>query len=116
MAIVADRAKETSTTTGTGNLTLSGAASGFQDLNTAVGLNVLFTYAIVHQSADEWEVGEGYLSGTSTLVRNRVTESNNANALVNLSAGTKDVFITLSADQFKGKGTAYAIALGYAMP
>ncbi len=113
MGHVADRAKETSTTTGTSDITVAGAPTGYQTLNDAVGLNTMFTYAIVHQSANEWEVGEGYLSGATTLVRNRVTQSTNADALVNFSAGTKDVFITISADQFKGKGTAYALALGY---
>lgn len=115
MSIVADRVKESATTTGTGDFTLGGAASGYQTINAALGTNVFFTYAIRHQSADEWECGEGYLSGSTTLVRHRVTESSNADALVNFSAGTKDVIITVIADQFKGKGTAYALALGYGL-
>ena len=116
MSIVADRVKETSTSTGTTDFTLAGTSTGYQTINAAVGLNVFFTYAIRHQSADEWECGEGYLSGTSTLVRNKVTASSNADALVNFSAGTKDVLIAITADQFKGKGTAYAIAMGWAFP
>lgn len=116
MSIVSDRTKETSTTTGTGNVTLGGTSTGFQTINAGIGQNILFPYTIAHQTLDEWEVGEGYLSAANVLVRNKVTESSNADALVNFSAGTKDVFVTISADQFGGKGLRYAIALGYAMP
>jgi hypothetical protein len=92
----ADRVKDTTTTTGTGNITLSGTApTGYQDFNTAFGTNVYFNYAIVGTS--EWEVGRGYLSASTTLVRQQVYASTNANAAVNFSSGTKDVFNTIPA-------------------
>jgi len=91
---VINNAKETATTTGTGNFTLAGAASGYQALNDAHATNVWFEYAIVMST--EWEIGLGYLSAASTLVRSRVYMSSNANAAVNFSAGTKDVFCTVS--------------------
>src|SRR5207253_5550841 len=100
---IADRVKETTTTTGTGNLTLAGSATTFRTFNNAIGTNVLFFYAIAHQSADEWEVGEGYLSGSTTLVRVRVLASSNSGAAVSLSSGTKDVFGTLPAAEIIGK-------------
>ena len=40
--LVADRVKETSTTTGTGDVTLAGAASGFRTFNAAFGVGPLF--------------------------------------------------------------------------
>lgn len=94
---VADRVKETSTSTGSGSFSLAGAPTGFQTFNTAVGTGVYFTYAIVHQTLTEWEVGLGYLSGSTTLVRDTIFNSSSGGA-VSFSAGTKDVFITQPAN------------------
>lgn len=93
--VLADRIKETTTTTGTGTISLLGAVSGFQAFNVVGDGNTTY-YAIVGQSTTEWEVGLGTytLSGT-TLARTTVYASSNANALVTFSAGTKDVFVTL---------------------
>jgi Chaperone of endosialidase len=44
-----------------------------------------------------WEIGTGHLSGASTLVRDTVRQSSNADALVAFAAGTKNVFCTLPA-------------------
>ena len=89
-----DRAKETTTTTGTGAVTLLGAATGFQSFATVGNANTTY-YCIAGQSGSEWEVGIGTytLSGT-TLSRTTVLSSSNAGLLVNFSAGTKDVFVT----------------------
>jgi hypothetical protein len=96
MPAFADRVKDTTTTTGTGNITLSGTApSGFQTFNAAFGTNVTFFYCIA--AGAQWEVGQGILSAATTLVREAVTASSNANALVNFSAGTKEVFVTIPA-------------------
>ena len=93
--IVADRVKETSTTTGTGNLTLAGALTAYQAFSAVCANNDTFFYFVAHQSANEWEVGYGtYVSATPAIARTTVIESSNADAAVNFSAGTKDVFIT----------------------
>jgi hypothetical protein len=93
-----DRVKDTTTTTGTGNITLAGSPpSGFQSFNTAFGVGPSFYYAIEGGTASEWEVGLGHLSGATTLVRDRVTASSNSGALTNFSAGTQTVFCTASA-------------------
>ncbi len=89
------RVKETTVTTGTGNITLAGAPTGFQTFNTAFGTGVYFYYAI--EGGGEWEEGEGHLSAATTLVRDTVRFSSNSNAAVNFSAGTKNVFCTLPA-------------------
>jgi hypothetical protein len=97
MSYFRDRVKDTTTTTGTGDLTLSGTApTGFQSFNTAFGVGPQFFYAI-SSSGSEWEVGIGRLSASTTLVRVLVTASSNAGAAVNLSSGTKDVFCTIPA-------------------
>jgi len=117
MGLLADRVKETTTSTGTGNITLAGAVSGFRTFNATFGTNVRFYYAIVGQSSTEWEVGEGYLSASTTLVRDAVFSSSNSNAAVNFSAGTKDVFCTIPASEVSDKSKTaalnYKLSLGY---
>lgn len=109
---VSDRVKETSTTTGTGNITLAGAVSQFRTFSSQFATNDYFYYAIVGQTGTEWEVGTGFLSGATTLVRDVVYASSNADALVSFSAGTKDVFVTIPARRIQRtptQGTAIAV-------
>jgi hypothetical protein len=94
--IVADRVKDTTTTTGTGSLTLANSApSSFQTFGAVCANNDTCFYCIAHQAANEWEVGFGtYATTGPALARTTVIASSNAGAAVNFSAGTKDVFIT----------------------
>lgn len=112
----ADRAKETTTTTGTGNITLAGAVSQFQSLNSAIGVGIWFDYAIVGQTGTEWETGVGILSGSTTLVRSYPKEgSSGDNTLVSFAAGTKDVFNTISGfTKNADLGRSLALATGQA--
>lgn len=91
--MIADLVHETSTSTGTGNFTTA-AVNGKRRLSdvagTGVTLNTLY-YAISNRAAAEWEVGTGHMSAVGTLVRDTVLGSSNGGALVNFSAGTKDV-------------------------
>ena len=109
-----DRVQDTTTTTGTGNITLSGTApSGKVDFNTAFSTQQRFYYTIQGQSGSEWETGEGYLSASTTLVRDRVIDSSNSGAAVNFSAGTKDVFCDAVAENFNTARTL-AFAMRFA--
>lgn len=91
--VINDRVKETTATTGTGTLTLAGAVSGFDSFSAGVGNANSTYYAIV--GGTQWEVGIGtYTASGSTLSRTTVLSSSNADALVNFSAGAKDVFVT----------------------
>jgi hypothetical protein len=95
--IVKDRVKETTTTTGTGTITLAGAVSGFQAFSVIGDGNETF-YTIA--GGGEWEVGIGtYTSSGTTLSRDTVLDSSNSGSLVNFSAGTKDVFVTYPAER-----------------
>lgn len=94
--IVTDRVRETTTTTGTGNITLGGAVSGFQDFDSQMANADTTVYAIAHRTAAEWEVGLGTWNTGNTLSRTTVVRSSNSNAAVNLSAGTKDIFMTFT--------------------
>ena len=99
--VIDDRVKETSTTTGTGTLNLSGAVSGFQTFVAGVGDGNTTYYAIVNRDADEWETGIGTVTdaSTDTLARTTVIASSNSDSAVDFSAGTKDVFTTLPASK-----------------
>ncbi len=84
---------ETTTVTGTGDATVA-SVSLSQTFNTAFGTGTgnRFRYVIRHRTSAEWESGEGYLSASTTLVRERPIYTSNSNALVSFSAGTKDVY------------------------
>lgn len=88
--VAADLVKETTTTTGTGALTLGGAVSGFRAFSAVMAASDTCIYGIV--GGTEWEFGIGTYN--TTLTRTTVISSSNAGAAVTLSAGTKDVFIT----------------------
>jgi hypothetical protein len=97
--VLADRVKETSTTTGTGSVTLAGAVAGFQSFAVVGDTNTTY-YCIAGQTTSEWEVGVGTYSTTGpTLARTTVLASSNSGSAVNFSAGTKDVFLTYAADR-----------------
>ena len=110
--VVADRVKETSTTTGTGDFTLAGAEDGFQSFNSAIGTSNSTFYCIQLQGGAEFEVGVGTLTGSTTFQRDAVITSSNSNNLVNFSAGTKDVFCTQPAEQPHDATMVASIALG----
>lgn len=105
--VVKDRVKETTSTTGTGTLTLGGASAGFQSFSVIGDGNTTY-YAIVNSSAGEWEVGVGtYTASGTTLSRDTVFESSNSGSLVNFSAGNKDVFVTYPAEKSVTGGMGY---------
>lgn len=91
--VLADRVQDTTTTTGTGTITLSGTPPvGYQAFSVIGNGNTTY-YTIAGTS--EWEVGIGtYTAAGTTLARTTVLASSNAGALVNFSAGSKDVFVT----------------------
>ena len=95
--VIANRGKETTTTAGTGTVTLLGASAGFQSFAVVGNANTTY-YTIAAQVGTEWEVGIGtYATTGTTLARTTVLSSSNSNAAVNFSAGTKDVFVTYPA-------------------
>ena len=96
--VVNDRVKETSTTTGTGVLTLAGAVTGFETFSSAIGNTNTTYYAIVNTVNAEFEVGLGTV-GAGTLTRTTVISSSNSDSAVDFAAGTKNVFCTLPASK-----------------
>lgn len=88
--VVADRVQETTSTTGTGTLTLSGAVSGYQSF-AAIG-NANTTYYAISSGAN-WEVGIGtYTSVGTTLSRDTVISSS--------AGGTTKISVAAGASVF----------------
>lgn len=101
--IVADRVKETATTTGTGAFTLAGAMTGYRAFSAVCATADTCYYTIQAVDADgvptgAWEVGLGTYSSANTLTRTTVLSSSTGSA-VDFSAGAKQVWIDLAASQ-----------------
>jgi hypothetical protein len=92
--VLADRVRETTTSTGTGTITLGGAVTGFQSF-AVIGNNNTTYYTIAGGS--QWEIGLGTYYG-GTLSRDTVLASSTG-SVINLSAGSKDVFVCYPAEK-----------------
>ena len=95
--VLADRIKETTTTTGTGTYTLGGAATGFESF--AVIGNSNTTYYCCTDGTN-FEVGIGtYTASGTTLARTTILQSSNSDSAVNWTSGTRDIFCTQPAEK-----------------
>ena len=104
-----DRVKETSNTAGTGTIVLLGAATGYQSFAVLGNANTTY-YTIADQIGTNWEVGIGtYYTGNVSLARTTIISSSNANAVVNFTNVTHDVFITMPAETSALGGAGQAI-------
>ena len=103
--VINDRVKENSTTSGTGNITLAGVAAGQGNVtfNSGIGTSNTTYYTIHEQGTNNFEVGLGTLTGSTTLRRDTVL-SNSAGdtSKINFNSGgssTLDVFCTMPASK-----------------
>lgn len=99
------RIEETSTTTGTGNITVSGATTGNQAFSARYSVGDTFPGYIeaIDGSGNltgEWETGLYTYSATNTITRTAVVYSSNADALVSFSSGSKRVFVDIDAADY----------------
>ena len=107
--VLADRVKETTTTTGTGTVTLLGASTGYQSFAVVGNANTTY-YTIAGQTTSEWEVGIGtYTLAGTLLARTTVLANSSATqpSALSFSAGTKDVFVTYPAGRSVSGGEGY---------
>lgn len=108
----ADRVLETTTSTGTGALTLGGALTGYQAFSDALtnADTVYYSVFAVDGSGNpsgDWETGLGtYSSGT--LTRTTVQSSSNSGSAVDFASGTKWVMATATAAAFDALPTVPA--------
>jgi hypothetical protein len=121
--VLADRVRETTTTAGTGTITLGGAVVGFQTF-AAVGDGNVTYYTIAGQGTSEWEVGIGTYTSSGTLLSRDTVLSSSAGGTtkVTFSAGIKDVFVVYPSERavyydaanvapFDPAGTAVALSI-----
>lgn len=93
--VMRDRVKETTTTTGTGAVTLLGAATGFKTFLAAVGNGNQTYYCI--EDGTNWETGVGTVSTTGPTLSRDTLLASSTGALINWGAGTRNVFCTYPA-------------------
>jgi len=95
MVTLANRAKMTTPTTGTGTITLGAASDGYQSFS-AAGVTDGQSVRYVIEDGAAWEIGTGVYTDASTTLSRTVIESSNADAAINLT-GSATVFISLAA-------------------
>jgi hypothetical protein len=102
--ILKDRVKESSSSSGTGSVTLGGAFPGYQTFNAAIASGSTVYYTIHNTTSGneaEWEVGVGTFTSPSTLSRDTVFSSSaGGTTKVNFTGSSiLEVFITQPAEQ-----------------
>ena len=96
MAVLKNRAKMSTSTTGTGTITLGSAESGYQTFADAgVANSDIVRYVIEDDAA--WEIGTGTYTSSGTTLTRTVSESSNSDAALNLS-GAAVVFVGATAE------------------
>jgi hypothetical protein len=96
MPKLVNRAKMSTSTTGTGTITLGSASSGFQTFADA-GVADGDTIRYVIEDGTSWEIGAGVYTASGTTLTRSVLESSNSDSALNLS-GSATVFVTAVAE------------------
>lgn len=111
MFIIADRVKQTSITTGTGDIVFDTTLPSFQSFSEAIG-DGNSTYYVI-ETTTKFEIGIGtYHSSNNSLSRDSVLVSNNNNNKIDLS-GASIVFVTYPAQfAFLLNSSGYATSFG----
>ena len=107
--VLADRCQETTSTTGTGSFTLTGAVLGYQTFLAGIGNGNRTYYTAVEQASSNWEIGIGSLSSGTTLSRDTIIASSNAGAIVTFGSGVKNVFVDMPSEMIGLGGSGQSI-------
>ena len=112
MAVVlGNRAKMSTSTTGTGTITLGSALSGYQTFAQA-GITNGQTVRYTIEDGAGFEIGSGVYTSSGTTLTRSVAESSNSDNAISLS-GSAEVFITASAaDIFVNDGATSLTTTG----
>ena len=114
MAVLKNRAKMSTSTTGTGTINLGSALSGYQSFSAAgVSNGDQVRYTI--QDGVNWEIGLGTYTASGTTLSRTPSESSSGGSAISLS-GNAEVFITAAAEDLSSdtitldsKTTAYTV-------
>ena len=108
MVKFADRVKVSTSTTGTGTITLGSADTGYQTFSEGgIQDGDEVRYVIEHSNGTDWEIGSGvYTHSGTTLSRATVSSSSNSGSKISLS-GTSTVFISPSSADLTLSGAAH---------
>lgn len=97
MVKLVNRAKMTTSTSGTGSLTLTGASDGYQTFaNAGLSDGDVVSYTI--EDGSNWEIGRGVVGSSATTLTRGVTESSNSGSALSLSGGA-EVFVTATVNE-----------------
>jgi hypothetical protein len=90
---LANRVQETTSTSGTGTITLNGAIAGFQNFNAGIGIGNTTSYVIFDPTANVWEAGIGTLATSNTFARTTVlSNSSGTTTQISLAGNTANVW------------------------
>jgi hypothetical protein len=101
-----DRVRQTSTTTGTGNITFATTPTGWRSFASSMQAGDTFPYVVEGRDANgaqtsEWETGIGALTG-GQLVRTTPTNgSNGVDTLVNFTSASLVCYVGINVDGFE---------------
>ena len=96
MVKLVNRAKMTTSTTGTATITLAAADTGYQTF-AAAGVTDGEIVRYVIEDGDNWEIGSGTYTASGTTLSRTVSESNNSGSAITLSGSAK-VFISATSE------------------
>ena len=105
MVTLVNRAKMTTATTGTGDITLGSAVDGYQSFS-AAGVADGATVRYVIEDGSNWEIGSGVYTASGTTLSRTPSESSNAGAAISLS-GEAVVFVAVTAADIPAAGTDF---------
>jgi len=100
MAVLKNRAKMSTSTTGTGTITLGSAEDGYQTFADAGVANADVVRYIIEDGSN-FEIGTGTYTSSGTTLTRTVSESSNSNNAINLS-GSATVFVGAIDDDIAG--------------
>ena len=98
MVTLVNRAKMSTSTTGTGTITLGTAEDGYQSFADA-GVSDGDVVRYVIEEDNNWEIGTGTYTASGTTLTRNVIESSNADAAITL-AGAAVVFVSATVEDF----------------
>lgn len=108
----ADRVQETTTTAGTGAVSMAGAVAGYRALSASgIATGTQIAYCLIDGTA--WETAYGTaVTGTPWTVSRDILIASSTGAFLNLSGGATVFFLTAPAPQIDWPTVAETVAAG----